>query len=72
MTESIKPCPFCGEININIVEGDTFRWRRVECRTCGVLGPEVRIQTLGAGTRDEWEQAGEVEAIKEWNTRHEP
>ena len=70
--ESIKPRPFCGEIEIRIIEGTTFRWRRTMCSWCGVLGPEVRIQTLGAGTRDEWERAGEAEAIKEWNTRHEP
>ena len=64
-----KPCPFCGEDNVKVREGSTFRWRLVECQCCGALGPEIRIQTTGSGTLEEWEAVGSEDAIKEWNER---
>jgi hypothetical protein len=62
------PCPFCGGTGGSVQEGSTFRWRAYMC-DCGVVGPEVRIQTMGEGTREQWEIAGREAAIKEWNTR---
>jgi Lar family restriction alleviation protein len=63
------PCPFCGHPEIAVVEGSTFRWLLAECQSCGASGPEVRVQTIGPGSPDEWRQAGEADALSEWNTR---
>ena len=68
MNENIKPCPFCGGNEVSISEGSTFRWVRVECR-CGVIGPEVRKQTAGSGTKEEWFCDAAARAIVEWNKR---
>ena len=68
MTEP-KPCPFCGHVGVDIVETSTFRWRAAECRACGVIGPEVRIKTIGDGTKEEWEADAAEKAIEEWNKR---
>lgn len=63
------PCPFCGDTSVHVCEGSTFRWRVAVCGGCGAIGPEVRIQTLGDGTREEWEQAAHASAIAAWNDR---
>jgi hypothetical protein len=31
----------------------------------------VRIQTLGNGTPEEWEEKARIAALEEWNKRHE-
>ena len=64
-----RPCPFCGESSIMVVDGATFRWRHVECGACGAMGPEIRCQTMGEGTPDEWERKAEADAIAAWNER---
>lgn len=63
------PCPFCGHVGVDIVETSTFRWRAAQCRACGVIGPEVRIKTVGDGTKEEWEARAAERAIEEWNRR---
>ena len=64
-----KPCPFCGCAASGVIEGATFRWRQVECRDCQARGPEVRCQTLGAGTPAEWQAKAADDAIAAWNGR---
>lgn len=64
-----KPCPFCGCAASAVIEGATFRWRQVECRDCQSRGPEVRCQTLGAGTPAEWQAKAVSAAIAAWNER---
>lgn len=63
------PCPFCGHIGVSIMEGSTFRWRYATCNECGAQAPEIRIQTLGAGSKDEWEKQAVADAMVEWNRR---
>lgn len=63
------PCPFCGNTNIDVCEGTTFRWRQAICRECGGRSGEVRIQTFGDGTPEQWEQEAKREAIEAWNQR---
>jgi Lar family restriction alleviation protein len=65
----LEPCPFCGGANVSVVEGETFRWRFAKCNECGAQAPDVRIQTLGDGTKEEWEADAHRRAIVEWNTR---
>lgn len=65
----IIPCPFCGSTNVAVEETSTFRWRAPVCQVCGTVGPEVRIQTMGDGTKEEWEEAARIAAIKAWNDR---
>lgn len=62
------PCPFCGETSGAVAQTSTFRWRAWICG-CGVVGPEIRIQTMGDGTPEEWEAAASIHAIEAWNTR---
>lgn len=64
-----KPCPFCGESSTQVQEGSTFRWRYVECNGCLARGPEVRAQTLGEGTAQQWEADAQARAIAAWNER---
>lgn len=71
MTQIPKPCPFCGGKEVAIAEGSTFRWRYAFCTNCDARGHEIRIQTLGKGTQEEWEAKAKakVDAIAAWNER---
>lgn len=64
-----KPCPFCGSVDVSVIEGDTFRYRLARCNCCGAQAGDARIQTCGSGTRAEWEARAAVAALAEWNTR---
>ena len=56
MTEKLKPCPFCGRVNMQQVKS-SGRWGFfVRCRCCAV-GPSAHTR------RD---------AIAAWNTRSQP
>jgi len=63
------PCPFCGHVGLDFREGTTFRWLIAECGGCGATCGEIRVQTLGEGTRDEWMQQAQKNAIEVWNMR---
>ena len=63
------PCPFCGGTEVVLREGSTFRWRMIGCTECGAQAGEVRVQTLGDGTPEEWEADAASRAIEEWNGR---
>jgi len=65
----IKPCPFCGYVGLDFHEGTTFRWLAAECGGCGATCGETRVQTIGQGTKDEWMQQAQADAIEVWNTR---
>lgn len=65
----LLPCPFCGEHGVTVIEGSTFRWMFAACDHCGASVSEVRVQTIGYGTREEWAAAGKAEALAAWNTR---
>ena len=67
----IKPCPFCGHVGLEFREGSTFRWILPECGGCGATRGEVRVQTLGSGTQEQWKERAIQDAITEWNTRAE-
>jgi transcription elongation factor Elf1 len=60
------PCPFCGEIGVNVHEASTFRWVVAECNFCGAQCGEVRVDTLNK----EWtETMSWGRAVEEWNNR---
>jgi Lar family restriction alleviation protein len=69
--ENLLPCPFCGHVGLEFSEGSTFRWLAYSCGGCGI-GSETRVQTMGAGTQDEWRKQAERDAIEAWNTRAQP
>lgn len=64
----LLPCPWCGGTLKDgvVLEGDTFRWRRVQ--GCCTDGPEVRIDTL-SDDRELAEQQAKEQAYDAWNTR---
>jgi hypothetical protein len=64
------PCPFCGSHDVAVVNGETFRRRLMICSCCGAQGPDVRVQTCGSGTNEEWERRARAGATSEWNKRH--
>ena len=68
MTDA-KPCPWCGFVGVQVREGSSFRWMYAECDGCGVNGPEIRVQTLGEGTREQWWAEGKQDALDAWNLR---
>jgi transcription elongation factor Elf1 len=63
-----KPCPFCGNETISVVEGSSYRWRVAECGGCGARAGEVRINTLA---EDKAQALADVviRAVSEWNDR---
>jgi Lar family restriction alleviation protein len=65
----LKPCPFCGGSVISIHDGTTFRWMVAECADCGAQCGEVRVQTMGSGTPEEWEEKAHKTVMEEWNRR---
>jgi len=69
MTQEIKPCPWCEGTSVSVTENAGFRWRCAVCDQCGACAPEVRKQTLGEGTNEEWEKDAERRAIESWNER---
>lgn len=68
-SEELLPCPFCGGRDISVNKGSTFGWRVAVCNGCSAQAPDVRVQTSGSGTPDEWEQRGRRSALIEWNKR---
>lgn len=68
---ALLPCPWCGDplAPVSVVEGSTFRWRRVH--GCCADGPEVHHDT-----KSDDQQAAEVDsrrrAIEAWNARAAP
>ena len=68
-TMTLLPCPFCGETGVTVVEGSTFRWMFAACDHCGASCGEVRVQTHGDGTPEQWREQGKRDAIDEWNRR---
>jgi len=70
MSEDTKPCPFCGNVGgVSVVEGETYRWRVAQCNECGARAPDVRMMTIGEGTKEEWEAEAKTRALFEWNSR---
>ena len=63
--DRIKSCPFCGSLDLNFVEGSTFRWMVAECQSCGARCGETRVKTLG----DQDPDGDKAAALAEWNTR---
>ena len=59
MSEELKPCPFCGSNDVEMVVLDVV-WHFVGCKNlkCCTDGPKV--------------VADKTEAIRLWNTRAEP
>ena len=72
MSEEMKPCPFCGGLSVSVHQGSAYRWRVASCGECGASSGEVRVQTTGEGTPDEWRLAADVKAIDAWNERASP
>lgn len=69
MSETIKPCPFCGETDVLIGEGSTFRWRVARCGNCDAQTGDVRIPVIGKDYLEQWERVIKNLAMAEWNTR---
>jgi Lar family restriction alleviation protein len=65
----VKPCPFCGGTEIQVVDGSTVRWRLAQCQGCGAQAGDVRIQTAGDGRHSDWEAKATRLALDEWNKR---
>lgn len=65
----LAPCPFCGSQSVRVVMGESFRWRVAVCDCCNARGPDVRVQTAGKGTQEDWERTAEAGAVVEWNRR---
>ncbi len=63
--DRIKSCPFCGSLDLNFVEGSTFRWIVAECQSCGARCGETRVKTLG----DQDPDGDKAAALAEWNRR---
>ena len=70
MTDELLPCPFCGHVGLDFDDGSTFRWLLPSCSNCGATRGEVRIQTTGNGTPEDWRSEAERLGIEAWSTRY--
>lgn len=67
---TIKPCPFCGGVEVAITSpANDPRWRFAYCRKCGAQAPEIRLNTLGVPRAEDWEAEARIRALGAWNTR---
>lgn len=57
MSEELKPCPFCGSSNVEIIEGVFGKYGA--CRSCCAYGPDS-----ASGCAES--------AAEKWNRRHVP
>jgi len=64
-----RQCPFCGSPSINTHEGLSFHAWLAQCAECGASSGEIRRQTTGAGTNDDWDRQAALDAIAAWNMR---
>ena len=63
VSETILPCPFCGEGDQSFEADQGDKWGHVICG-CGACGPEVRTG-YDVSVSAKWHK----ESVKEWNTR---
>lgn len=66
---ALLPCPFCGGNDVGVFYGTSFSWRVAQCNYCGAQAGEVRIQTAGSGTEQDWYARATAGAVAEWNKR---
>jgi len=64
-----KPCPFCGDSNVIVCQGETYRWRVAVCESCGAQAPDVRHGILEGQTREQAYADSNKRAIEAWNER---
>jgi hypothetical protein len=65
---TFRQCPWCGETptELDLMEGDTYRWALVSPNCCGGVYGEIRRSSYPAalGTPEDYARAAEW-----WNTR---
>ncbi len=68
MSETLKPCPFCGgtELTDDFTSGG-YRWMQVRC-LCGAQGPRVNIGFDGRDGMGGWDETRK-RARAAWNRR---
>ena len=52
--DTLKPCPFCGESNVSVIDGSTFRWRLAQCNCCGAstgFNDQPLVRSCSTATR---------------------
>ena len=70
MSEPLKPCPFCGSINLDHDWMMTYTY--LLCNDCGAFGPEVAFAAKDTDEIDpEWQGRLKVLATSGWNHRAE-
>jgi len=69
MSETLKPCPFCGgkaELYVYVINGDKrIRCSHCGCSTSGYGEPEYAVTAWNRRT-DEWRPASETPLIERW------
>ena len=68
MREELKPCPFCGG-EAKPTAHLTYSWFAPVCKSCGVRGPSVRIES-GSDPQKMRELMNKADAL--WNRRSAP
>ena len=68
MREELKPCPFCGG-KARPTAHLTYSWFAPVCKSCGVRGPSVRIES-GSDPQKMRELMNKADAL--WNRRSAP
>lgn len=64
--DGIKPCPFCGDTNVDVQDGYDEVFRHVEC-FCGARGPTCGTEEHDEEFGDNYAAAARRDAIEAWN-----
>ena len=62
VTNTPKPCPFCGETSTTQIATQGEKWGALVCTDCGAYGPEVR-------TNYDKPETWRADAVAAWNRR---
>lgn len=68
MSETLKPCPFCGGMDVRHGNKETG-WRRVICRQCNAEGPSIDPTLHKGPTSYDTGKFREKAAFSKWNRR---
>jgi len=68
--DSLLHCPFCGSLDVSVIDGDSPAYMVAVCNCCHARGPRIAVQKAGLSiNRGKWENRAVAVAKRKWNER---